>query len=578
MRSVCSLRIPRPARDRGAPYARGRAGPCAVPPPIRDPPLLPSAPRLPPPCLPVPTCPAPRFVPPAPAPGSFLRPRSRRRPAVAVTRGLSARPAASAPAEGGTPPRRDRVGPNRSTHEWNFCCFAKGNPERVENKGVSTLQPALLGREQRVLGRFCGFCRELQSVPRGSAGSLRCTEFPKPPSPAHPRGRSPPPQLLALILAAPVGTGGRWHMAEVLPSIGVHGGSKMEIPRVSGKGPNLVGTTRGCSRAHQSSQGHEQSSALGVPCRTGAAGIRPQAPGARRLWLASTAAPRTASCCAVAQTCLAMHACVPGAAADTSPARRQDEPLCHQRAELAALLPRGWKQELGSEDLRLAAGAWELGHNEGHVGLHVRKGSSWILGRISSPKSSWNWHSCPGGGGVTVPRGVQGPWGCGMENVLSRHGGGGGLDFHKVFSNPPFSMTPPSQWDCDHSQTAGSSGKAEDSGDTEHSPGAFCLLVGGGAAGRDGKEQRGTGQGLHVSTHPTSSIPAAPRPRIPSQPPSRDRSQQNGKESKGPRCSQGCSGREVKALLTGRRVGARACLDAQLTAVTALGVSTLSGE
>lgn len=556
MRSVCSLRIPRPARDRGAPYARGRAGPCAVPPPIRDPPLLPSAPRLPPPCLPVPTCPAPRFVPPAPAPGSFLRPRSRRRPAAAVTRGLSARPAASAPAEGGTPPpRRDRVGPNRSTHEWNFCSFAKGNPERVENKGVSTLQPALLGREQRVLGRFCGFCRELQSVPRGSAGSLRCTELPKPPSPAHPRGRSPPPQLLALILAAPVGTGGRWHMAEVLPSIGVHGGSKMEIPRVSGKGPNLVGTTRGCSRAHQSSQGHEQSSALGVPCRTGAAGIRPQAPGARRLWLASTAAPRTASCCAVAQTCLAMHACVPGAAADTSPARRQDEPLCHQRAELAALLPRGWKQELGSKGLRLAAGAWELGHNEGHVGLHIRKGSSWILGRISSPKSSWNWHSCPGGGGVTVPRGVQGPWGCGMENVLGRHGGGGGLDFHKVFSNPPFSMTPPSQWDRDHSQTAGSSGKAEDSGDTEHSPGAFCLLVGGGAAGRDGKEQRGTGQGLHVSTHPTSSIPAAPRPRIPSQPPSRDRSQQNGKESKGPRCSQGCSGREVKALLTGRRVG-----------------------
>lgn len=440
-----------------------------MPPPIRDPPLLPSAPRLPPPCLPVPTCPAPRFVPPAPAPGSFLRPRSRRRPAVAVTRGLSARPAASAPAEGGPPPRRDRVGPNRSTHEWNFCCFAKGNPERVENKGVSTLQPALLGREQRVLGRFCGFCRELQSVPRGSAGTLRCTELPKPPSPAHPRGRSPPPQLLALILAAPVGTGGRWHMAEVLPSIGVHGGSKMEIPRVSGKGPNLVGTTRGCSRAHQSSQGHEQSSALGVPCRTGAAGIRPQAPGARRLWLASTAAPRTASCCAVAQTCLAMHACVPGAAADTSPARRQDEPLCHQRAELAALLPRGWKQELGSKGLRLAAGAWELGHNEGHVGLHVRKGSSWILGRISSPKSSWNWHSCPGGGGVTVPRGVQGPWGCGMENVLGRHGGGGGLDFHKVFSNPPFSMTPPSQWDCDHSQTAGSSGKAEDSGDTEHS-------------------------------------------------------------------------------------------------------------
>lgn len=166
-------------------------------------PLLPSAPR----CR-APRCrPAPlralcrplrsRLVPPHALPAS---PRGRghawaQRPprSLGPSGGRRRREEGGGRKEEGGPPRRDRVGPNRSTREWNFCSFAKGNPERMENKGVSTLQPALLGREQRVPGRFCGFCRELQAVPWGSVCTLRCTELTNPPlpPPLSPEGAAP---------------------------------------------------------------------------------------------------------------------------------------------------------------------------------------------------------------------------------------------------------------------------------------------------------------------------------------------------------------------------------------------------
>lgn len=125
-----------------------------------------------------------------------------------------------------------------------------------------------------------------------------------------------------------------------------------------------------------------------------------------------------------------------------------------------------------------------------------------------------------------------------------------------IFSNPPFFYHSPSKWDYDNSQTgAASQGRVRIVGtrSTAQVSSAFWWEV----EQQDGmgKEQCGTGQGLHVSTHPTSSIPAAPRPRIPSQTPSRDCSQWNGKGSKGPRGSEGCRGRAVKELLMGRCVG-----------------------
>lgn len=335
-------------------------------------PLLPSAPR----CR-APRCrPAPlralcrplrsRLVPPHALPAS---PRGRghawaQRPprSLGPSGGRRRREEGGGRKEEGGPPRRDRVGPNRSTREWNFCSFAKGNPERMENKGVSTLQPALLGREQRVPGRFCGFCRELQAVPWGSVGTLRCTELTNPPLlPLSPPRVQHPPQLRALCWqrgAGDPGTkpGGGWHQKAVAHGRGAaeHWGAQGEQngdPTRQWKGPHLGGTGTRLQQGPPEQPSCEQSAALGVPRRMGAAGIRPQVPAARRLWLASTAAPCTASCCAAAQTCLAMHACVPGAAAATSPAQQQDELLCHRRAELAALLPWEWRRELSSRDL-----------------------------------------------------------------------------------------------------------------------------------------------------------------------------------------------------------------------------------
>ena len=57
--------------------------------------------------------------------------------------------------------------------------------------------------------------------------------------------------------------------------------------------------------------------------------------------------------------------------------------------------------------------------------------SGWILGKTSQKSSKAVAQAAQGGGGVTVPGGVQEPCGCGTEDKVSGHGGDGravGLD------------------------------------------------------------------------------------------------------------------------------------------------------
>jgi len=52
--------------------------------------------------------------------------------------------------------------------------------------------------------------------------------------------------------------------------------------------------------------------------------------------------------------------------------------------------------------------------------------TGWVLGKISSLKERCcSGTAAQGGGGVTVPGGVPEPCGCGTEDVVSGHGGGG---------------------------------------------------------------------------------------------------------------------------------------------------------
>lgn len=444
VRSVCSLRIPRPARDRGAPYARGRAGPCAVPPPIRDIPPPSLRPALP--CPPVPTCPAPRFVPPAPiparssarAPGIAPRPRSR----VGSAPAPQPRPQRREEEEGGgrreeggrrTPPAGSgRTEPIHPRVE--FLLFCKGKPrahgkQRGFHAAARAAGPGTKGAGEvlRVLpgaaGRAVGLCLHPAmhgahqppapppSLPRGCSthrSSGRCVGSAVPVTPAQSR--------------AVVGTRRRWHTAEVLPSIGVHRGSKMEIPRVSGKGPISVGPARGCSRAHQSSQAASKAQHLGSHVGWALLGSGLRCPLRAGCGLPALLHPAQLPVVLLPRP---VWPCTPVFLEQLLPLPQHSSRTsfcatgvlswllcCHGNGDgnsapgILGLAAGAW--ELGGNEghVRLDISSWVLGSNEGWVGLDIRKGSGWILGKISSPNSGWMLAQLPRGWGGHCP------WGC----------------------------------------------------------------------------------------------------------------------------------------------------------------------